>query len=606
MATLKKWLVENRFYRDNTGNTPLTVNIMTGGNLYVPDERYDEFLGLYGNAIERYDKFLGLYGNEIEAPTKKLTYSEKRSAPVFRMYFDLDMLGRAPMSDDAVLEIVKEVQKTTVLFFPGAPNESFKCVVSRTKDKEVEVSSKVPREESSPDVGGGGGNDSNPPKHKAQEVMRETFVKTGVHINFPMLLVNLSMALQLRFSLLSEMEKKFGQREIAHNPWSDVIDKAPYNGGLKMVGSVKKQECKECKTSKKKAPTTFEAKTARCKIMTDLVKLRKKCYARDDPHFDYGNFDTIGGEEYKNEDISNLHTQYQAIQEPCHLCGNTGWYLEDRTYSPSFVLGKGGVLCDDDLQYIAKDYHEQMRWTSIRARPCDEVTATFEIPRGHFAPPQEGASSCMSHFSSTGLEYLSNGMLREIKNGDISEADALGVRKWRGPIVTDDVTMQLVKQCIQGFHRGYSNVMVREVREFNKSVRVQTRNTPMKKMQDKFTKGNGAEEKGSVVWKAWKSIMVSVKGEGSKYCINKGCDHTSNTAYFSISEKGVVQMCHSKKKCDGFYSEPQAIDPALKRRLFTDDRAPIKQKAACGLKTSKDVKKPRKKSKLMWTLGGCV
>ncbi|CAN0445037.1 unnamed protein product, partial [Pylaiella littoralis] len=318
-----EWLKKNGCNWNTGGSTPMTHTIMSRGTLYVQEDLYDEFLGVYGGEIKR--------GNVT------LAYSEKRSSDVFRMYFDLDILDKSVLSEAKVLEIVKQVQRTTSMFFVDFPDDVFKCVVSRTKTKEVKV--------------------------------YETFTKNGIHLNFPKLLVKMKIALQIRLSVVNKLDKVFGPRKIGKNPWSDVIDKAPYNNGLKMTGSVKTEQCKKCDSSKRNKSRKSESTSPKFVILREIAMIRKRHYKRDDESFDYSNVMTTEGDEYRNVELSRLHTEYHVITQICLSCNNKGWFLEDRSYSPSHVLGKDGIICDDDLSYIQTGFHEQMRWTTIRARP---------------------------------------------------------------------------------------------------------------------------------------------------------------------------------------------------------------------------------------------
>lgn len=155
----------------------MTHTIMSGGTLYVQEDLYDEFLGVYGGEIKR--------GNVT------LAYSEKRSSDVFRMYFDLDILDKSVLSEAKVLEIVQQVQRTTSMFFVDFPDDVFKCVVSRTKTKEVKVCVKVPQVEIL--ESSEGGDDT---VKRVEDKVYETFTKNGIHLNFPKLLVKLEIALR--------------------------------------------------------------------------------------------------------------------------------------------------------------------------------------------------------------------------------------------------------------------------------------------------------------------------------------------------------------------------------------------------------------------------
>lgn len=97
--------------------------IMGDGKLYVPENLYDDFLRVYGGKVKQ--------GHTT------LAYLEIPSAPVFRMYFGLDILDGEPLPDDSVLGITREVQRIVALFLPDAPDDAFKCIVSLTTPKEV-------------------------------------------------------------------------------------------------------------------------------------------------------------------------------------------------------------------------------------------------------------------------------------------------------------------------------------------------------------------------------------------------------------------------------------------------------------------------------------
>lgn len=594
MNVITAWLKRNGCDVNAGGSTAMTHTIMTGGTLHVPEDLYDEFLGVYGR--------------EIEGGEHKLTYSEKRSPDVFRMYFDLDILEKSAMGEARVLDIVREVQRTVALFFVDAADETLKCVVSRTKTKEKHVKVVVPRV---PVVTGG--DDAQPPRRE-EPCTYDKFIKNGVHLNFPKLLVNLEIALQIRFSVVNQLEKRFGQRPIASNPWSDVIDKAPYFNGLKMIGSVKKDQCKACDSSKKKKPLVEKKENTRLDIMREIARIRRKHYKRDDELFDYSNIMTIEGDEFKNEDLSELHTEYFELTSICQLCNNRGWYLEDRYYSPSHVIGAGGALCVDDLDYIRKDFHEQMRWTSIRARPYDEITANYKVPAGHPAPTQDRTSACLSAFGSAGLEYVSPGLYREMLNSDVHVEDAKGQSRWRGSTIKDKTTMTLITEFIRGINSNYKNIVVREAMELKTGKQTEDTSTIIKSgaaagmvvkkrpskaggqiMTKMAVAANTTIDK-NIVLRVYTSIVVRVSGQGSKFCQNKGDEHTTNSVYFCISKTGACQMCHSGKDtlglsgktCRRYHSVSKAIPATLAKRLFPEEFGIDMEAVNKGLKRAAD------------------
>lgn len=576
MNGIQSWLKRNGCTFNAGGDTAMTHTIMSGGTLYVPEDLYDEFLGVYGAEIER--------GN------RTLAYSEKRSPDVFRMYFDLDILDAKEMNEGEILEIVREVHHTTSMFFDGASDETLKCVVSRTRTKEIQVAMKEPATEK-PNVEG---EDAavQPPV-----VTYQTLTKNGVHLNFPKLLVNLDMALQIRFSVVNRLEMVKGRRSVEYNPWSDVIDKAPYFNGLKMIGSVKRDHCDKCDSSKKQKQQRGEKHLQRMNVIKEIAKIRKRYYKRDDDAFDYSSIMTFNRDEYKNFELAALHTQYHALTTICQQCNNKGWFLENRFYSPSHVLGAGGALCCDDLAYIQKAFHEQMRWTSIRARQCDNISTNYAVPPGHIAPTPLGTSECLGTFGSAALEWVSPGLYREIINSDVHAADVKAHGRWRGSVIKDKGVLDTIAECVRGMHDCYTNIIIKEAMELKTGKKAdESKKTITKGAAAGMTFNKSRSKAGEhilsnimavnnttlnkdVMIRVYTSFVVRVTGQGSKFCQNKGDEHTSNSVYFCISKKGITQMCHSAKDtpglsgktCRKYHSASKPIPVALSKQLFPEE-----------------------------------
>lgn len=78
-------------------------------------------------------------------------------------------------------------------------------------------------------------------------------------------------------------------------------------------------------------------------------------------------------------------------------------------------------------------------------------------------------------------------------------------------------------------------------------------------------------------------IWVKVAGFGSRFCLNKNADHTSQSIYFVISARsGIAQRCFSRKdierqcgKCANFTSNWKPIGKALRAALFPDETANV-------------------------------
>lgn len=431
---LRQFLSKNGFYQNKAN--PRTHTIMSGGCLYIAEDLYDEFLGMYAS--------------EVGGGNKTMAYSELRSPNVFRMYFDVDILDDRALGEEFLLQLSRSIQATIVSFYTGVEQDTFKCVLCSTATKEVEVSEMIPPPHNPIGLPHKKKEDEEKKQPEPERVVKK-FTKNGYHILFPFLNVTLEKALQLRFSVVRDLERNFGKREVAVNPWADVIDKAPYYNGLKMCGSVKSVTCSDCKGQKRKARSKGVVK----EILHDMRKLRKRLYRRwDDPGFDYANVMSIEKDEFKNEDLADLFSRYQDETGflMCPKCGDKGTHLEDRFYMPVSVLDYDGSVSSADLDLLNENMHEMMRWTSIRCRPSDEATGGYLIPPGYSSPTPDRATGALQAAGSH-LERLSPGIYREAINSELFTNDALGLKSWKGKEILDEKTLKLITEQVRSFHR---------------------------------------------------------------------------------------------------------------------------------------------------------
>ncbi|ACH46873.1 unknown [Feldmannia species virus] len=519
-------------------STPRTHTIMSGGVLYVAEEYYDEFLGVYAR--------------EIDEGNRTLTFSELKSEGVFRMYFDIDMVDSRELSADDFVSLSQCVLETLRKFYIDIDQDLFKCVVCTTKPKPLSD--------------------------------KDTF-KNGCHLIFPFLNVTLEMALQLRFAAVRDLETRFGRRSRDANPWCDVIDKAPYFNGLKMCGSVKTLTCSECGGKKKNVRKKPEVAA----ILRDIRNIRRKTYPRrDDPGFDYSNVMSIEKDEFKNEDLAELFSAYQDETGTliCPACGDKGWHLEDRFYMPAKVLHGDGSLAEADMEYLADNPHETMRWTSIRSRPSDRMTAGYTVPEGYTAPRTERPTNSLQILGAQ-LKSFSPGIYREAVNAEIFGSDAAGIKTWKGCEITAPKTLNLIAHEIRNYATVYQDLVVRQAFEMRVAKAVATsvvssgstrskRGRAGSKALENMAVANKVPGRERRVLEVVARIFVRVAGTGSLYCMNKGAEHTSNSIFFWISQDGIAHKCFSRKdvlgqsgkRCKDFRSELKPISPGLANALF--------------------------------------
>lgn len=183
---------------------------MDGGKFAIPPLRIAEFARYYAVSA---------------LILKERNYVSECRTNVFKLYIDLDLYADGPVDYEttirryisAIQEVIPQflVQNTAdelplspemlhVLVLTAKPTECQKGGVSKTK--------------------------------------------TGVHLVWPQIHVNQSIALQLRHGLICFMLKTFEERMgTLENAWCDVIDESVYtSSGLRMIGSRKAQTCKVC------------------------------------------------------------------------------------------------------------------------------------------------------------------------------------------------------------------------------------------------------------------------------------------------------------------------------------------------------------------------
>ena len=520
------WLSKMGSYKKTDG-VPHTHTKMAGGNLYINDEDYDEFQRLYAKSFDNGDR--------------SMTLSERRSDPVFKMYFDIDILDKEVIGETYVSELVKVIQETTSTFFPSVDDGDMRCVVSTTQ-----------------------------PKNMLQK-SGETFIKNGIHLTYPFLNVNLEMALQIRFTVTLALEVKLGKREIESNPWTDIIDKAPYFNGLKMCGSVKTFTCPECK---------LDSLQPMALSLVNIREFRRKHFPRSIPKFEYGKLDNLSRDEFRDPDLSRLIHEHTNVKS-CSGCNGSKKQMEDRYYMPVHVVDSSGRIIEHDTEIVTGSTYEAVKWTSVRSTSQEELSTVYKIPTGTQVAPMESRSSRTPNIEKH-LIKLSHGLYRECRTSDVSLNDIEGMRHWNGPEITDPGIIEKIRDEIRKSDPHYSNIEVKNVFEFNYSkTKNGTSSAVAKIMKDMNNHGNGKGNHHNVI-EVSRSYTIRVGGKGSNYCRNKLDDHTSNTCFFTIGyQTGLKQKCFSRKDilhpgggvlCSK-YSSPQnvKISSTLQNILFKEE-----------------------------------
>jgi len=512
MANLNRWIRETKGHCGTRGVDISHVK-MSGGKYYIADEDSEEFHKMYAK--------------DFDMGIRTMTISEIKTEHTFKMFFDIDVIDYSKLSDEYIMGITKILQEVLSRYFKSSEDLSY--IISTTQSKKV-----VKKDEDGTEI---------------------EYTKTGVHVTFPYLNVDKGMALQLRYSSVLELEIKLGKRSIPTNPWSDVIDCAPYSGGLKMCGSVKFVKCDECKGKGHKEENKED--------IDAIVKYRKKLYRRNET-FDYKNLSDISQAEFRDSELTDLIRSYNDNTE-CDMCNGAMKIYEDRYYMPEFFIRNDGSLCKEETNKLKNSTFYSVKMTSIRCKSTDILTVNFEKPIDAAIAPRNTPLE-MSDLSRRIQNLPPGEIANELMQSDIFKDDAAGLISWKGESVQDESIIKAIERCVRMVDNRYNRISVKTVIQVNSFRKVNKTITT-----SKFTGENSST---AII----PSYNIRVIGDGSNYCMNKGDNHNSCTCYFSLTSAGLKQKCFSKKDivrnggtvCSKYSSIKQTVPFELKKELFPE------------------------------------
>ena len=240
IITFDQWL--NRMdllvkkYENGKRITHVTFN---GGKFSIPDDREAEFLKWYAVSLSL---------------NKYLWFVEQRTH-IFRYYVDLDFMQLVPLTERVIHATSVLVQRVIRNFFPETQREGLVTIAVQDKERIGEIIFK-----------------ETPSENSLRAIVCTTnykfinakngnpeMVKTGIHILWPNLYMDRERALDIRESIIAELEREFGKRIHPLNTWQDVVDCSVYGksstsggvggkgSGLRMLGSRKTEECPTCR-----------------------------------------------------------------------------------------------------------------------------------------------------------------------------------------------------------------------------------------------------------------------------------------------------------------------------------------------------------------------
>lgn len=185
-------LLTNWFYSSNqiilkNSDIKPTHLLLDGGAVHIKDELLETFYKLYTECID----------NKIPV------HIVEKKTENFKMFSDLDFKSKDKLSDDYILSVLNCIQDSIYFLY----NTNINLIVCTTKDKNVMVNGEV-------------------------------YIKQGIHLHWPDIIVDKKNALIIRELILHKLINTFGERE--YNKWEDVVDLCVYTtNGIRMIGSSK-------------------------------------------------------------------------------------------------------------------------------------------------------------------------------------------------------------------------------------------------------------------------------------------------------------------------------------------------------------------------------
>jgi hypothetical protein len=208
----------------------------------------------------------------------------------------------------------------------------------------------------------------------------------------------------------------------------------------------------------------------------------------------------------------------------CAECNRRGRVAENKIYMPWFVVPENVELQEQVLANIAF----ASKLCSIRLDPSVTASRFFQVPAG--SPP----ANLKKRLRADGDRTF---QLHEPASAVPPNVSKMAL------LDAEPALLELIRRDVRGYHSAYSQLDIREVRE---------------------SKGSKCP-----------LYIVKVRGFGSRFCLNKGAEHTSQSIYIVITGTGMLQRCYSRKdthrlygKCEQFRSPIKALSEELRAALF--------------------------------------
>jgi len=490
-----------------------------GGFLSIADDKHHEFQEQYATEAQRDDTSFAL--------------SELPSDGVFPMFFQVNHLDKHGLTEEGRVQICKVVIGVLGRYYSdhGMGSTVFEAVSFPTSSEEVVI------------------NDS-------------AWTKRGFSLVFHNLFVTREDALQLRHTVVCELDGQIGSLECPKHQWSDAISREVYTIGMAMYGKIRSVPCTNCSNTE---PMSGAEQGTLKELENKYVALRRKLRPMMSAGYDYGSLSNIDTIEVKSTQFNQVYLKLLELRSGyvCSFCSGSGRRTEKNQspLTPIALDGCGSVCATTtDLLQSRADGLEILRRTTIRAPSTQEKTPGFLKPIDTPACPSEATADLLRE--SGDLRKSRRGktddLFAEALNSDVYEEDFKSLLGWKGK--EDQITHPLTVKTIQDFIRSmgsvdgakpYANVWVKGVYPEAKIKQVHV-SSGMKIVKSIMEHGTG-ETYVPPKTLHLKKLWIRVQGRGSCYCMNRRGHHESNSIYFEMGPGKCWQRCFCTDDTEGAF-----------------------------------------------------
>jgi len=186
--TLTNWFYTTNQIINKDSDTKPTHLLLDGGRVKINDGLIHTFYKLYAECLD----------NKIPV------HIVEHKTHLFKFFSDLDFINETEMTQETLISIIHIIQEALYYMFEHNHN-----VIVCTTEKKIVIKDTV------------------------------EYIKQGVHLHWPTLVVNTENALLIRELIIHKLKTTFGERD-SINKWEDVVDLCVYKtNGIRMVGSSK-------------------------------------------------------------------------------------------------------------------------------------------------------------------------------------------------------------------------------------------------------------------------------------------------------------------------------------------------------------------------------